>query len=93
MPDRLWTPTLWVSIFCGHAESKRIEAVVDSGSDFCLFHADIGRALSAPQFFPTGARRLSSSNQFSTTWICRMGAASLPAARMKRKRFPSGAVS
>src|SRR5262249_43357905 len=38
-------PVLGVSIIYGHAESKRIEAVVDSGSDFCLFHASIGTAL------------------------------------------------
>ena len=34
-----------VQIIVGHATSKRFEAVVDSGSPVCLFHADIGKAL------------------------------------------------
>jgi hypothetical protein len=43
--DRLWLPVLAVSIIYRHAESRRLEAIVDSGSPFCLFHADIGRGL------------------------------------------------
>ena len=34
-----------VSIIIGHAPSKRFEAIVDSGSAICLFHANIGKAL------------------------------------------------
>ncbi len=40
-----WIPILKVSIIVGHAVSKRFEAVVDSGSGVCLFHADIGKQL------------------------------------------------
>jgi hypothetical protein len=40
-----WFPVLNVSIIVGHATSKRFEAIVDSGSPICLFHADIGRSL------------------------------------------------
>jgi len=39
-----WIPTLTVSLVIGHANSRRFEAVVDSGSASCLFHADIGIA-------------------------------------------------
>jgi hypothetical protein len=38
-------PVLNVSIIVGHATSKRFEAIVDSGSGVCLFHADIGKTL------------------------------------------------
>jgi len=34
-----------VSIIIGHATSKRFEAIVDSGSAICLFHAQIGKSL------------------------------------------------
>src|SRR5712692_4852836 len=44
-------PALWVSVIYGHAESKRVEAVVDSGSDFCLFH---GKALAYHRRFLVG---------------------------------------
>jgi hypothetical protein len=40
-----WVPMLPVSIIVGHTTSKRFEAVVDSGSGICLFHADIGKAI------------------------------------------------
>lgn len=40
-----WTPVLNVAIIIGHATSKRFEAIVDSGSAVCLFHADIGKPL------------------------------------------------
>lgn len=35
---------LTVSLIIGHAPTKRFEAIVDSGSAICLFHADIGNA-------------------------------------------------
>jgi hypothetical protein len=41
----MWTPVLKVAIIIGHATSKRFEAVVDSGSAVCLFHAGIGKPL------------------------------------------------
>jgi len=37
-------PILTVSLIIGHAPTKRFEAIVDSGSASCLFHADIGIA-------------------------------------------------
>jgi hypothetical protein len=40
-----WCPVLNVAIIVGDATSKKFEAVVDSGSAVCLFHADIGKAL------------------------------------------------
>jgi hypothetical protein len=40
-----WCPVLKVAIIVGHASSKRFEAIVDSGSAVCLFHADIGKPL------------------------------------------------
>ena len=40
-----WVPILKVSIIIDHAISKRFEAVVDSGSAVCLFHAGIGKSL------------------------------------------------
>jgi hypothetical protein len=40
-----WAPVLNVSIIIGHASSKRFEAIVDSGSAVCLFHAQIGKPL------------------------------------------------
>ena len=40
-----WTPVLTVSIISGHQTSKRFEAIVDSGSPWCLFHAQIGEAI------------------------------------------------
>ena len=47
LPDvrETWTPILKVAVIIGHATSKRFEAVVDSGSAVCLFHADIGKPL------------------------------------------------
>jgi len=40
-----WRPILNVVIFYRHARSQRVEAIVDSGSDYCLFHASIGESL------------------------------------------------
>jgi hypothetical protein len=37
-------PFLTVSLVIGHAPSKKFEAIVDSGSCACLFHADVGKA-------------------------------------------------
>jgi hypothetical protein len=34
-----------VSLIYNHSETKRFEALVDSGAASCLFHAKIGRAL------------------------------------------------
>lgn len=36
---------LSVQIIHNHVKSKRFEAVVDTGSDYCLFHAGIGAAM------------------------------------------------
>jgi hypothetical protein len=44
----IWYPIVNVAISYRHITSKRFEAVVDSGSPFCLFHSDIGRALGIP---------------------------------------------
>ena len=40
-----WRPILNVAITYGRARSQRIEAIVDSGSDYCLFHASIGESI------------------------------------------------
>lgn len=37
-----WTPILNVQVMNNHVRSNRVEAVVDSGSPWCLFHADVG---------------------------------------------------
>lgn len=37
-----WTPLLNVNLIHNHRKSNRFEAVVDSGSPCCLFHADVG---------------------------------------------------
>jgi hypothetical protein len=39
-----WMPFLTVSLIIGHSQTKKFEAIVDSGSSTCLFHADIGKA-------------------------------------------------
>jgi len=39
-----WVPILNVSLIIGHAPTRKFEAIVDSGSPSCLFHADIGKA-------------------------------------------------
>jgi hypothetical protein len=46
MPGELstWMPFLTVELIIGHARTKRFEAIVDSGSPTCLFHADLGKA-------------------------------------------------
>ena len=40
-----WVPVLNAAIIVGHTTSKRFEAIVDSGSPVCLFHADISKQL------------------------------------------------
>lgn len=40
-----WAPVVTVSVIIAHTTSKRFEAIVDSGSATCLFHADIGKSL------------------------------------------------
>jgi hypothetical protein len=43
---KVWRPVLPVQIISGnHAASKRFEAVVDTGSDYCLFNAMIGASI------------------------------------------------
>ena len=39
---RIWRPILSVQIIHNHAKSPRFEAIIDTGSDYCLFHASIG---------------------------------------------------
>lgn len=39
-----WIPVLNVSLIIGHSPTRKFEAIVDSGSPSCLFHADIGKA-------------------------------------------------
>lgn len=41
----MWRPILPVKIIYNHATSKRFEAIVDTGSDYCLFHAMIGASI------------------------------------------------
>ena len=40
-----WVPILNVHVLHNHARSKRVEAVVDSGSPWRLFHADVGSGI------------------------------------------------
>ena len=42
---RVWRPVLTVKILYGHASSKKLEAIVDTGSDCCLFHSGVGEAI------------------------------------------------
>jgi hypothetical protein len=42
---RIWRPVLTVQIIHNHAKSKRFDAIVDSGSDYCLFDANIGASI------------------------------------------------
>jgi hypothetical protein len=39
-----WAPILPVKLIIGHSQSRSFEAVVDSGSDVCLFHSAVGEA-------------------------------------------------
>jgi hypothetical protein len=41
----LWIPLLNIRVGCNHKQTPRIPAVVDSGSMYCLFRADIGEFL------------------------------------------------
>lgn len=47
IPERtsVWRPVLLVQIIHNHASSKRFEALVDTGTDYCLFDARIGAAI------------------------------------------------
>lgn len=42
---RIWRPVLTVQIIHNHAKSKRFDAIVDTGSDYCLFDANIGASI------------------------------------------------
>jgi hypothetical protein len=42
---RIWRPILPVQIIYNHATSKKFEAVVDTGTDYCLFDANIGASI------------------------------------------------
>jgi hypothetical protein len=42
---RVWRPILTVKIIYQHATSKRFDAIVDTGSDYCLFNANIGASI------------------------------------------------
>jgi hypothetical protein len=41
----VWRPVLSIKIVYKHAQSKKFDAIVDSGSDYCLFHASIGEGI------------------------------------------------
>lgn len=43
--DYIWWPVLNVVLFSHHNRTRPIEAIVDSGCQNCLFHADIGQAI------------------------------------------------
>lgn len=43
--DVHWVPMMTVAIVHRHRTSRRFEAVVDSGSPWCLFHAQIGESI------------------------------------------------
>lgn len=43
--EQHWIPVLLVAIVYRRQKSQRFEAIVDSGSPWCLFHSDIGRAV------------------------------------------------
>lgn len=43
-----WLPVLDVALHYRRAKSPRVEAIVDSGSPWCLFHAEIGNFLKIP---------------------------------------------
>lgn len=47
IPDRtsVWRPMLSVQLIYNHATSKRFEALVDTGTDYCLFDAHIGASI------------------------------------------------
>jgi len=42
---RIWRPILPVQLIYNHATTKRFEAVVDTGTDYCRFHASIGASI------------------------------------------------
>ena len=43
--DVHWVPMMTVALIHRHVTSRRIEAIVDSGSPWCLFHAQIGESI------------------------------------------------
>ena len=43
--DSHWLPVLTVAVIHHHKACKRFEAIVDSGSPWCLFHAAVGRSI------------------------------------------------
>jgi hypothetical protein len=42
---RVWRPILSVQIIHNHATSPRFEAIVGTGSDYCLFRTSIGASI------------------------------------------------
>ena len=41
----IWRPVLPIKIIYNHTSSKSFDAYLDSGSDYCLFHASVGAAI------------------------------------------------
>src|SRR5439155_374065 len=41
----IWRPVLSIKINYDHTPSKSFDAFLDSGSDYCLFHASIGAGI------------------------------------------------
>lgn len=41
----IWRPVVTLNIIYNHAASKRLEAVIDTGCDCCLFEAHLGEAI------------------------------------------------
>lgn len=42
---RIWRPILTVKIIHGHATSKRFDALIDTGTDYCIFDANVGASI------------------------------------------------
>jgi hypothetical protein len=42
---RVWRPVLQIQIIHNHAQSKKFEALIDTGTDYCLFDAFIGASI------------------------------------------------
>jgi hypothetical protein len=42
---QVWRPVLTIQLIHNHATSKRFEALVDTGTDYCLFDARIGASI------------------------------------------------
>ena len=47
LPDTIiaWRPVLTIQLIHNHATSKRFEALVDTGTDYCLFNARVGASI------------------------------------------------